>query len=156
MIGGVALMPGSFFFFNDNFDPFLVTAGGASAPGMSCEGDVDVDVVVESQPTAIKVIKSNAGKLAVFLMSHKIGTRRFVPDARHFTEQKRIGEPIGNLRNAMGPFRAEHAVARPFIASAWVYDARGQELGHYRGQIEPPASLPSEFFAWPVLGLTRP
>ena len=63
MIGGVELTPGSFFFFfKDNFDPFLLTAGGALAPCPSCGEVVDVEIVVESQPTAMKAMNSNAGQ----------------------------------------------------------------------------------------------
>jgi hypothetical protein len=32
----------------------------------------------------------------------------------------------------------------------------GQKVSHYRGQFDPPLSLPIEFIARPVIGLTRP
>jgi hypothetical protein len=44
----------------------------------------------------------------------------------------------------------------PFRSMAALVVGGGQKLSHYRGQFEPPASLPSEFFARPVIGLTRP
>jgi hypothetical protein len=66
MSAGVALIPGTFFFFKDTFGPLLVTVDGAPAPATSCGGDIEV--VGESQPTIIKVMNSDAGKLPVFLM----------------------------------------------------------------------------------------